>query len=155
MSHPQLILIQAHLDELYATLQTAASARWGVMNAHEMVEHLNDFFNISLEKIPVLLVSPDEHLPKLREFLYSNKQFREDTQAPESILGDKPLPVRTASLQQAKENLRQTVADFIKFYETDPGKRSLHPVFGMLNYEDWIRLHYKHVTHHMRQFNLI
>jgi len=37
----------------------------------------------------------------------------------------------------------------------DKLKTTLHPVFGELNFEEWILLHYKHVTHHLKQFGLI
>ncbi|TXH28993.1 MAG: DUF1569 domain-containing protein, partial [Cyclobacteriaceae bacterium] len=36
-----------------------------------------------------------------------------------------------------------------------PAKKTTHPVFGALNFDEWILLHYKHVTHHSRQFGLI
>lgn len=29
-----------------------------------------------------------------------------------------------------------------------------HPVFGLIGYEEWHRMHYKHVHHHFLQFGL-
>jgi hypothetical protein len=31
----------------------------------------------------------------------------------------------------------------------------LHPAFGDLNFTEWVQLHHKHVTHHLKQFGLI
>jgi hypothetical protein len=136
-------------------LTEAHQPKWGVMNAQEMTEHLADFYNVSLEKIKTTLLTPDEHLPKFIEFLMSDKEFKENTKAPESLIGEKPLPPRCASLTAAKEYLQKTTGAFKNYFENEPEKKTLHPVFGMLNYDQWIRLHHKHVMHHLKQFGLM
>ena len=119
-----------------------------------MTEHLADFFNVSTEKIKVKLFTPEEHLPRYMEFLKSDKEFRENTKAPAELLGEKPLPLRFSSLAAAKENFKSSVNDFAGHFSEDEMKKTLHPVFGMLNYDEWVLLHYKHVLHHLKQFNL-
>ncbi|WP_267626843.1 DUF1569 domain-containing protein, partial [Gordonia sputi] len=99
------------------------------------------------------LVTPEEHLPKYKEFLLSDKQFRENTKAP--VLPEEPLPVREPDLNTAKARLKEAIENFFSFYERYPDKKITHPVFGPLNFEEWILLHYKHVTHHARQFSLM
>jgi len=136
-------------------LQENSMPAWGIMGAQEMVEHLADFFDVSSAKIHIPLAVPEDHLPKYKAFLFSDKQFRENTKAPASVLGEMPLPLRTASLQVAKENLQQSVRDFYQFFQQYPGAQTLHPVFGVLTLDEWILLHYKHVTHHLRQFRLL
>lgn len=137
-------------------LLTADSpSRWGVMNAWEMIEHLSDFFRVSTGKLVFDLAVPEEHLPKYREFIYSEKVFRENTKAPASVLGETPVPLRNATIEAAKEQLAEDLDGFFRFFEKDPEQKTLHPAFGWLNYEDWVRLHYKHVTHHLRQFGLL
>ena len=125
------------------------------MNAQQMTEHWTDFFNVSVEKIIFPLVTPPEHLARYREFLYSDKAFKENTKAPAEVLGEEPLPLRTATLQDAKDKLKKTVEYFFKYFNDEPEKVTLHPAFGMLLYSEWLMLHYKHVKHHLRQFNLI
>lgn len=141
--------------ELIAQLEEHKQPTWGKMNAQQMVEHLNDFYNVSIEKIIFALTVPVEHLPKYREFLFSDKPFRENTKAPETVLGEEPLPIRTQSLAAAKTQLQQTVNDFFQFFAPEPTKTTTHPVFGPLNFEEWVLLHYKHVTHHLKQFELM
>ncbi len=138
------------LNELHST----TTARWGKMDAQQMIEHVADFFDVSTEKIKFDLVTPEEHLPKYKEFLLSEKQFRENTKAPTAVLGEEPLPLRTASLDKAIEKLKTAVADFFEYFKNDPAKTTIHPVFGPLNFEEWILMHYKHVTHHWRQFGI-
>ena len=126
---------------------------WGVMNAQQMIEHLTHFYRVSLEEIPVKLYTPEAHLPKYMEFLMSEKEFRENTKAPAELLGDVPVPLESGSLSEAVQNLKNTVIRFGQFFETD--RKTLHPVFGQLDDEEWVRLHYKHVVHHLKQFDLL
>ena len=128
-------------------------ALWGKMNPQQMVEHVTGFFLVSTAKLQFPLVTPEEHLPKLKEFLLSDKQFRENTKAP--VLPEEPMPVREPDLASAIQQLKTTIEGFFTFFSDDPGKKTLHPVFGWLNFEEWILLHYKHVTHHARQFGLL
>ena len=136
-------------------LQADAKPGWGKMNAQQMAEHMLDFFMVSTGKKQFPLVSPPEHMPKLQAFLRSEKQFRENTKAPETILGEEPTPVRFESLIQALDELEIEVQYFFHLHEQQPGLTAVHPVFGELGFDDWVRLHYKHVTHHLRQFALL
>jgi hypothetical protein len=124
------------------------------MNVQQMLEHLVAFFNVSTEKIKFELVTPPEHLPKYKEFLLSDKPFRENTKAPLTVIGDEPLPLIYPGIAEAKAYLLMAVNDFEIYFEHEPGKKTLHPVFGPLDFEEWILLHYKHVTHHLRQFGI-
>ena len=144
--------LKTELNLLCKELDERQPGNWGKMNAQQMLEHVSDFFNVSTEKIKFPLVTPEEHLPKYREFLFSDKEFRENTKAPESVLGEEPMPLRTKSMDAAKDYLNKSVANFFAFFEEDPQRKTIHPVFGPLNFEEWVLLHYKHVHHHVRQF---
>jgi len=155
MPSDQLDFITNKYFLLLEDLSSQTPAKWGVMNAQQMLEHVADFFNVSSDKIKMELVTPVEHLPKYLEFLYSDKQFRENTKAPLEIIGESALPERCASIDIAKEELRQSVDDFVNHFKSDDPKKTLHPVFGPLDFEQWVRLHYKHVMHHSRQFGMV
>ena len=127
--------------------------KWGKMNAQQMAEHIAAFFNVSTEKIKFPLTTPAEHLPKYKEFLWSDKEFRENTKAP--VLPEEPLPLQFSNMQLAVSNLQNSVTEFSEFFKDDPTKTTLHPAFGELNYEEWIQLHHKHVVHHLKQFGLM
>ncbi len=151
----QLAFLREGQFLLLEKLAPDTPANWGVMNAQQMTEHVRDFFNISSEKVKMELLTPQEHLPKYIEFLYSDKAFRENTKAPESILGKEGLPLRQPDLATAKAKLNDSVNDFIDYFKNDPEIKTMHPVFGPLNFEQWVRLHHKHVMHHLRQFGLV
>lgn len=128
---------------------------WGKMNPQEMVEHVATFFDVSSAKINYDLITPEENLPKYRDFLYSDKQFRENTKAPANIIGDDPLPLQYADLNTAKDKLREAIDEFFAYFKNNPGATTVHPVFGPLDFNEWVLLHYKHISHHLRQFALL
>ncbi len=155
MDQDKRLFVEVELASLLMTLADNTAAKWGKMNAQQMLEHLQGFFEVSTEKKIYPLVTPEEQLPLFKEFLYSDKKFRENTKAPVAIIGEEPLPLTQASLQDAQLALQQTISDFFTYFTTHPGKQTIHPVFGPLNFEEWVLLHYKHATHHCRQFALI
>ena len=136
-------------------LQADAKGKWGKMNAQQMLEHVSGFFKVSSQKIIFPVITPVEHLPKYKEFLLSDKEFRENTKAPVNIVPEEPTPLRFASMEEALNKLQNSVKEFVVFFETRPGKKTPHPVFGELDFDEWVLLHYKHVTHHLRQFGLV
>lgn len=154
MPAEKLVFLKEGMLEALQSLNESTPAKWGVMNAQQMLEHLADFFDVSYEKKIYPLAVPEEHLPKYKAFLYSDKEFRENTKAPASILGDIPEPIRFPSLEAAKENLDQSVRNFIQWFHNDTVKTTVHPAFGPLNFEEWVLLHHKHVKHHLKQFGL-
>lgn len=126
--------------------------KWGKMNAQQMVEHVSGFFKVSTNKIKFQLVTPVEHLPKYKEFLLSDKEFRENTKAPGNVVPDEPVALTKTSMKEALDELQEEIVHFIQFFTDNPGIKTIHPVFGELNFEEWVLLHYKHVTHHLKQF---
>ena len=154
MQEQKLAFIKNDFFSLLGNISADTKANWGKMNAQQMVEHVAAFFNVSTEKIKFDLVTPEEHLPKFKEFLLSDKQFRENTKAPANVIGEEPLPLRYGSFEEAVEKLHQSVDHFEAYFKNDTGKKTIHPVFGPLNFDEWVLLHYKHVTHHLRQFGI-
>ena len=137
---------------LLKDLTATAGGKWGKMNGQQMVEHVSGFFKISTGKLTFPLVTPLEQLPKYREFLYSDKDFRENTKAP--VLPEEPLPIRFSNINESISDLDNEIKSFNEKFTADKTLVMTHPVFGELNYEEWVLLHYKHVTHHLRQFGL-
>ena len=153
MDGTKLAFITSGLIKSLEELPADAQRKWGKMNAQQMVEHVAGFFRVSTGKILFPLVTSPEHLPKYKEFLRSDKEFRENTRAP--VLPEEPLPVRFNSIEAALENLDEEIRDFLFRFDSTPGLITRHPVFGDLDFEEWILLHYKHVVHHLKQFGII
>ena len=155
MNPAKLNFLTNEFVPLLKNLPADATGKWGKMNGQQMVEHVAGFFKVSTEKLIMPLVTPVEHLPKYKEFLLSDTEFRENTKAPGNIVPEEPVALRKASMKEALEELQDEINDFTVLFTTHPGKKTTHPVFGELNFEEWVLLHYKHVTHHLRQFGLL
>ena len=153
MDQLKLDFITLRLVPLLRTLTVDTSMLWGKMNPQQMVEHISGFFRVSTNKLHFPLVTPEDQLPKFKAFLQSDKEFRENTKAP--VLPEEPQPVQFASLADAITDLEKEVKDFIRLFTNDSTLTTQHPVFGDLNFDDWVLLHYKHVVHHLKQFGLL
>ena len=153
MDEQKLTFLTDKFIPLLKNLPPSAIGKWGKMNGQQMVEHVAGFFKVSTGKIHFPLVTPVEHLPKYKEFLLSEKEFRENTKAP--VLPEEPMPLRFATMQEAVDDLEKEVKEFVKKFSSAEIITAQHPVFGDLNFEEWVLLHYKHVLHHAKQFGLM
>jgi hypothetical protein len=153
MDAQKLSFIQADLVPMLKTLPANAIGKWGKMNAQQMVEHLSSFFRVSTNQLYFPLITPIEKLSLYKAFLLSEKEFRENTSAP--MLPDEPLAIVCSSLPEAIKVLENEIVLFIEQFGTGKIITSLHPVFGELDFDEWVLLHFKHVTHHARQFALL
>lgn len=154
MNAEQLNFITHTFPALIENAEPQIPAKWGKMNIQQMVEHVTQFFKLSTGKLALPYIQNPEHADKLKAFLYSNKEFRENTQAPEHIVPKEPLPVYYSTYQKAVEALKEEI-NLFKQQSTKEGVIGTHPVFGPLIFNEWVMLHYKHVLHHSKQFNLI
>ncbi|HPH22817.1 MAG TPA: DUF1569 domain-containing protein [Chitinophagaceae bacterium] len=155
MDTTKLAFITHEFPALLQQANATTTAKWGKMNFQQMIEHVASFFTISSNGLQFPLVSPIEHLPKLKEFLMSEKEFRENTKAPEQVLPAEPLPLKFERVDLAIEELQKQINHFVLYFQQNEGAVTMHPVFGELNLEEWILLHYKHLLHHCKQFGLI
>jgi len=155
MQAEKLQFISSGFVPLLQPLSADAPGKWGKMNAQQMVEHVSGFFKVSTEKFKFPVLTPVEHLPKYKEFLLSDKEFRENTKAPAGVVPDEPRSATKASMAEALEELQQEIDHFIEYFKDHPGAKTAHPVFGELDFNEWVLLHYKHVVHHAKQFGVL
>jgi len=126
---------------------------WGKMNAQQMIEHLSDSLKNSTEKTLYNLSVPLEKLETSKQFLMSNKEFSQGIKHPN--LKEDPAPIRNANILEAYHEFANELNDFFLFFKNNPDRQTIHPGFGSLNYAEWVQCHYKHFTHHLKQFDLI
>lgn len=126
---------------------------WGTMNAIGMIEHLSDSLQLAQGKLDgVTLQIPEEKIPKAMGFLMSDHPFPKNFKAP---YGDADKDNRYDTLEDAIAEFESYWDAFEKYFDSHPGIRHIHPSFGNLNKEEWLRVHSKHLTHHFQQFGLI
>ena len=135
-------------------LDPATPPKWGKMNVQQMIEHFagdavrNANGRLKIDKI----ITPPEHLNRMREFMVSEKPFRENTK--NLLMGEEPLPLHFKTVQAAIGALQQELIYFFEVYEKNPQMIIRNPFFGDLNFEQNVQLLYKHAVHHLRQFGI-
>ncbi|HEX2628016.1 MAG TPA: hypothetical protein VHM26_03365 [Chitinophagaceae bacterium] len=134
-------------------LDPATPPRWGKMNVQQMIEHFSgDAVRNASGKLKAELVTPADRLERMREFLMSEKPFKENTKNP--LLPEDPRPLHFKTIQGAIGALQQELIYFFEVFEKDPAMTILNPFFGTLNFEQNVQLLHKHAVHHLRQFGV-
>ena len=154
MSFEKENFLRTRLVRYLQQLDPATPPRWGKMNVQQMIEHYagdavrNASGRLKIEKI----VTPPEKLPAMREFLMSDRPFKENTRNP--LLGEEPAPLRFNTIQAAIGALQQELIFFFEAFTKDPQLIIRNPFFGDLNFEQNVQLLSKHAIHHLRQFGV-
>jgi hypothetical protein len=135
-------------------LDPSTPPRWGKMNVQQMIEHYaGDAVRNASGRLRIdTIITPPEQLERFREFMMSEKPFKENTANP--LMGENPVATRYATVQAAIGALQQELIYFFEAYEKDPQLIIRNPFFGDLNFEQNVQLLYKHALHHLRQFGV-
>lgn len=145
---PNLEIILQHLEKL----NIDSTPIWGGMTAQRMVEHLSDSLQMAIGENTFQLEIPVDKIPRMKEFLLSDKPMAKNIEVP---FAKKDEVLRNENLELSIDELAENWIEFEEYYSENQGSENLHPYYGMLNYEQWLRLHAKHFTHHFEQFNLM
>lgn len=125
---------------------------WGKMNVQQMIEHMSYSLRQASGKELYSIVTPEENLQRMQQFLMSDKPFRENT--PNQLLPDEPGTPKQESVEAALLELQNEIEYFFHIFDKEPDKKITNPFFGELNYEMWVQLLHKHAWHHLKQFGV-
>ena len=154
MSFEKENFLRTKLVPLLQRLDPSTPPQWGKMNVQQMIEHFGEHAvanasgKLKFDKI----ITPPENLQRMREFMVSEKPFRENTKTP--LMGEDPSPVQYKTVQAAIGALQQELIYFFEVFERDHNLITRNPFFGDLNFEQNVQLLYKHAVHHLRQFGV-
>ena len=146
--------LRTRLVSYLQRLDPATPPRWGKMNVQQMIEHYSgDAVRNASGRLKFdTIMTPPERLQGMRDFMMSEKPFKENTKNP--LLGEEPGPLHFKTVQAAIGALQQELIFFFEAYEKQPGLVTRNPFFGDLNFEQNVQLLYKHAIHHLRQFGV-
>lgn len=146
--------LRTKLITLLQRLDPATPPRWGKMSVQQMIEHYGgDAVRNANGRLKIeTIITPPEQLDRMRDFMMSEKPFRENTKNP--LMGEEPAPLRYKTVQGAIGALQQELIYFFEAYEKNPAMIIRNPFFGDLNFEQNVQLLYKHALHHLRQFGV-
>jgi hypothetical protein len=129
-------------------LRPDTEARWGRMNARQMLAHIGDSMRMAIGATKVEPKrTPLRFTPIKQLVIYALPSTpRNLPTAPELR---KTVPgVWSEDLRDVKELVRRAVVR----YDQRAAKWPDHPAFGKLSPRAWGVLIYKHLDHHLRQF---
>jgi hypothetical protein len=145
--------LRNRLVPLLRQLPSDTPPQWGRMTLQQMVEHFSDAMRMASGKMVVTdIVTPSEHLERMREFMKSDKPFRENTVNP--LMPVVPAPVKNPSLDAALDELQQEVDHFFTVFEKNNQGITRNAFFGDLDFEENLQLLTKHAQHHLKQFGV-
>ncbi|RAI98423.1 oxepin-CoA hydrolase/3-oxo-5,6-dehydrosuberyl-CoA semialdehyde dehydrogenase [Chitinophaga skermanii] len=144
---------RATIEPLMANLQPTSTPIWGGMTPQHMIEHLTAIHHIGCGSPEAPCFTDEAKLPTIREFLRSEVELRQGVISP--IFGKDLHPYKHPDLATAKLAFLNAVDIFHQYYQANPGKLHMNPVFGQCSYEDWQLFHKKHNYHHFKQFGLV
>ena len=124
---------------------------WGKMTLQQMTEHFAESVRIASGRMQYQeILTPEEQLTKMRNFLVSDKPFRENTENP--LVPRIPAPVKNHSITKALQELDEEIRYFFQYFKKHPNYTTRNPFFGDLNFDQNVQLLYKHALHHLKQF---
>ena len=151
MNAEKMDFLKQRFVPLLRQLPSDTQPQWGKMTLQQMVEHFSDSVRIASGKTPHAdIITPPEQLQRLRDFVMSEKPFRENT--PNALMSELPAPVKNVSLEEALNELQDELRFFFTVFEKNNLQVTRNPFFGDLNFEQNVQLLHKHALHHLRQF---
>lgn len=146
---PNLETVLPILEKLTPTTKPV----WGTLTAQGMVEHLTDTINLANGNAPFSkLLIPEDKVESMQLFLLTDKEMVRNVEVP---FAPKERVIRHEELELAIDELVDAWMQFEEHFENNPSKTENHPFYGQLNFEQWLALHKKHLTHHFKQFGLV
>lgn len=147
--------LRTRLVPLLQQLDPATPPQWGKMSVQQMVEHYaGDAVRNASGRLKIDSIhTPLENLQRMRDFMMSEKPFKENTMNP--LMAEEPAALRYKTVQAAIGALQQELIYFFEAFEKDTNLITRNPFFGDLNFEQNVQLLHKHALHHLRQFGVI
>ncbi|MCW3162340.1 DUF1569 domain-containing protein [Chryseobacterium oryctis] len=137
--------------ERISLLSENSQRKWGKMTVSQMLKHCDLILQIPLKRIEI---------PKINIFFqYIGILTKIEIQIfnngiPHNMpTFQKVIVTFECDFEEAKQNLLKTLEQYWDAYQNEnlPEK---HNLFGKMNEKDWGILEYKHLNHHLKQFNV-
>lgn len=128
-------------------LSDESHPQWGKMTAGQMMHHCQGPLNIILQKEDYG-VKPNWFVNLLfKKSMYSDKLWKKNLPTLKAFRESKPK-----DLAQERSHLMELLDELGK--QRDREDWQDHPAFGKLTKEQWGKMQYKHLDHHLRQFGV-
>ncbi len=125
--------------------------QWGTLSLPDMLHHLRLALETSLgehETARVPFPVPGA-LAYFLFFVVFTTWPGGKIKAPDSF-----TPPAEGDVEAERAVVRQKMQEFVETLEREPGRKSMHGLFGEIPLRRWARVHGVHMNHHLRQFGV-
>jgi hypothetical protein len=126
-------------------LTEKSTAQWGKMSVAEMLWHCQVPLNIMLKKVDYPLKTNWLAKTFFKKTLYSDKPW------PKNLPTAKPFKNKEQRSFELEKPILEALIDET-FEQGTSQEWGHHPVFGYFTNEQWGKMQYKHLDHHLKQF---
>lgn len=129
------------------SISATSPRQWGKMDLQQMILHCTTQLKMALGEIPSKRQGPSLMRTGLGKWLiFSNLPWPKGAKTP------KEMNVATNNFLLTAIEIEKK--DLLNYLEKVKSQDQLypHPFFGNLNKDEWSRLIYKHLDHHLKQF---
>lgn len=135
------------LTNRISALSETNTANWGIMNLDQMLLHCTEQLKLALGENSSKPQGPRFMKSSLAKwFIFSTIPWPKGANTPREM-NIEILDFTLSDLETEKRNLVLYLENIKKQTSLKP-----HPFFGVLSQKEWARLIYKHIDHHLRQF---
>ena len=135
------------IQQRLANLKPETTPLWGKMNAGQMLKHCQRPLEIAVYDKDFGLKSNFLIRTFFKKSMYDDRPFMKNMPTP------KAFKVKEAvDFNLEHDNLLKLIEKFYGLRDKLDWKP--HPVFGKLSQEQWGKIQYKHLDHHLNQFKV-
>ena len=128
-------------------LTPESQALWGKMSIDQMFKHTNEAIIVAFGENKIKVNFLMKFLGKMLKNKVFNSEFKKNSPTAKEFIFTNKYDFETSR--------NELIKNFSRFAE---GHQSIklvnHPFWGKMTYEDWDKLMWKHVDHHLRQFRV-
>lgn len=137
-----------NLKERINALSTSSKRKWGTMTVEEMVVHCTKQLQLALSEIPSVPQGSALMRTALVKWIsFSALPWPKGSMTPNEMNKDKNS-FQLKEIETEKSELINSLERVLQASTLFP-----HPFFGTLSRKEWGQLIYKHIDHHLQQFN--
>ena len=148
------VFVRKTAIEILRSLEADKQPLWGIMSTQHMVEHLIYITGNILDDREIKLITPEEKLPRYKQFLMSPYGFVRNFKFP-LLPENETTPLEFENMDAAIEAFESITERLFGYIDNIEFRTSLHPMYGYLNRDERIMFQFKHIQHHLMQFELI
>jgi len=139
---------EALIQRLYK-LQPDSQPKWGVMNAEQMLSHCLSPLQVAFGELKL----KSNFFLRIIGKIYKNKVLQAPRFKKNSPTAPEFVCTGHYDFEKTREELIQAIRSFAERGH-QVIKTTKHPFFGDMTYEEWDTLQWKHLDHHLKQFDI-